>query len=56
MLKQKKWYDASSKSLASLKIGDLVRLQHPVDKTWETTGTIIKIGRFRNYLVRLPNG
>ena len=56
LLKQKSWYNITSKSLPYLNVAEEVRLQHPVDKTWYTTATIVEVGRFRNYLVKLPSG
>ena len=39
-----------------LQIGSEVRIQHPLDKTWETTATIVRVGKFRDYLLKLPSG
>ena len=54
--KHNEWYNASSRPLPHLNIGTKVRMQHPVDKTWETSATIVKVGSFRNYLLKLPSG
>ena len=50
------YYNASARPLKPLHIGQEVRLQHPLEKHWEIIGCIIEIGKFRDYLVKLPCG
>ena len=49
-------YDATAKPLQPLKIGQNVWIQNALTKKWNTCGTIIGKGNFRDYLVKLPSG
>ena len=31
-------------------------IQHPIEKLWDIVGTVVEIGRYRDYLVKLPCG
>lgn len=55
-MKTSQRYDASAKSLLPLKIGDLVRIQDPFSKRWNQVGSLVGVGRHRDYLVKLPSG
>ena len=49
-------YDRSAKPLPGLRIGAHVSIQDHNTKLWDRRGTIIGIGRSRDYLVKLPSG
>jgi hypothetical protein len=49
-------YDASSKTLPPLQIGDHVRIQNMVSRRWDRTGVIVHVGRSRDYEIKLPSG
>ncbi|KAK4313075.1 hypothetical protein Pmani_015544 [Petrolisthes manimaculis] len=49
-------YDAHARPLPPLDLGTTVRVQHPVTKRWDTVGTVMGIGRSRDYHVRTPSG
>ncbi|XP_076036799.1 uncharacterized protein LOC143022463 [Oratosquilla oratoria] len=49
-------YDAHARPLPSLQRGDVVRIQDPTTKRWDKVGTIMDVGRSRDYLIRLPSG
>ena len=51
-----KRYDAHSKPLPPLKIGDNVRIQDPESKHWDKLGVITGIGKRRDYIVKTPSG
>ena len=55
-MKQNKWYNTNAKPMKPLRLGNEVRIQHPLDRTWETTATIVRTGNFRDYLLKLPCG
>ena len=46
----------NAKPMQPLEIGAEVRIQHPLDRSWETAATIVGIGKFRDYLLKLPCG
>lgn len=49
-------YNQHARSLPQLKIGDQVRVQDPVSLRWDKVGTVMGIGRSRDYHVKLPSG
>ena len=49
-------YDAHARALLPLRVGMNVRIQDPVTKLWDQVGTIIGIGRHRDYRVKRPSG
>ena len=50
------YYNLRSKSLPPLKIGTQVRLQDPVSKKWDRVGTIVGVGSWRDFHVKMPGG
>ena len=54
--KQDERYNSTAKSLKPISLGKTVRIQHPLDKTWECIATVVEIGKYRNYLLKLPCG
>ena len=49
-------YDGSAQPLPVLCIGLRVDLPDPRSKLWSTSGTIVALGRNRDYLVKVPSG
>ena len=49
-------YNRSAHPLPPLKPGTRVDLQHPSTKLWQQHGTIVSVGRHRDYHIRLPSG
>ena len=49
-------YDAHAKPLLPLALDTQVRLQDPTTKRWDMVGTIMSVGRSRDYLVRMLSG
>lgn len=49
-------YNSSAYTLPPLKIGCEVRLQDPTTRRWDRVGSVVGIGRHRDYLVKLPSG
>ena len=49
-------YNRSAHPLPPLKPGTHVDLQHPSTKLWQQHGTIVSVGRHRDYHIRLPSG
>ena len=49
-------YNAHAHPLPKLKINDQVRIQDPISLRWDKVGTIIGIGKSRDYHVRLASG
>ncbi len=54
--RSKKFYNATTHTLAALAVNDHVLIQDPVSLLWSTPGKVIKIGPNRDYLIRTPNG
>ena len=49
-------FNAASKDLPVLRVGDKVAIQDPNSKRWERCGTVVERGRHRDYLVKLASG
>ena len=49
-------YNSHARALPPLKPGTSVRIQYPISKLWETCGTIISVGKSRDYHVKLASG
>ncbi|QQP37033.1 Transposon Tf2-6 polyprotein, partial [Caligus rogercresseyi] len=55
--KAKAAYDVGSKELSELKVGDIVRVQHGLNKKWNLIAEILEIRpRGRSYLVKTESG
>ena len=54
--KNRQRYDIHAKQLQKLNIGAEVRIQHPTSKRWDATGTVIAVGRNRDYRIKSPSG
>ena len=52
----KNYYNQHSKTLSELCIKQRVRIQDEETKRWNKIGTIIQIGKHRQYLVEMENG
>ncbi|XP_045122909.1 uncharacterized protein LOC123511252 [Portunus trituberculatus] len=48
-------YNNRAHPLPPLKIGSLVRIQNATTKRWDTVGTVMGVGRSRDYQVRMPS-
>ena len=49
-------YNSHARALPPLKLGSSVRIQDPKSKLWDTCGTIISVGKSRDYHVKLASG
>ena len=49
------YYNRSAQQLPPICIGTSVRLQDRPTKRWNTDGTVVRIGRHRDYRVKLPS-
>ena len=49
-------YDKSARHLPRLPVGQHVIIQNPTSKKWDRAGTIVEIGKHRDYFIRLPSG
>ncbi|XP_045127763.1 uncharacterized protein LOC123514179 [Portunus trituberculatus] len=49
-------YDAHARPLPPLQQGDVVRIQDPTTQRWDKVGTIMGVGRSRDYLLKMPSG
>ena len=49
-------YNLTSKPLLHLHMGEEVRIQNPKSKIWDECGTVVGVGKNRDYLIKLPNG
>ncbi|XP_045119414.1 uncharacterized protein K02A2.6-like [Portunus trituberculatus] len=49
-------YDAHAQPLPPLQRGDVVRIQDPTTQRWHKVGTIMGVGRSRDYLLKMPSG
>lgn len=54
--KTKRRYDERAHPLKPFIVGEKVRVQDPVSKRWDKTGTIISTGPHRDYRIRFPSG
>ena len=54
--KSNRWYNQTAKPMDPIRSGTVVRVQDPIDHTWETMATVIKVGRYRDYLLKSPSG
>lgn len=54
--KSKIEYDFNARDLQKLTIGTIVRVQHWKTKRWDTLGTIVAVGKHRDYLVKRVDG
>lgn len=52
----KGYYDARSHPLRPLKTGQLVRIQDAGTKLWDRVGTVVGVGRNRDYRVKTGSG
>lgn len=52
----KGYYDAHAHPLRPLRAGQLVRVQDVVTKLWDRVGTIVGVGRNRDYRIKLTSG
>ena len=55
-VKADKRYNEHAKSLPPIALGSHVALQHHATKRWDTTGTVVGVGKRRDYLVKTPSG
>ena len=55
-IKAELYHDRKAKLLKPLSPGTNVRLQNPISKLWDRVGTVVGIGRTRDYFVKLPCG
>ena len=55
-VKADKRYNEHAKSLPPIAFGSHVALQHHATKRWDTTGTVVGVGKRRDYLVKTPSG
>ena len=46
-------YDRGAKALTPLREGQRVRIQDPTTREWSRSGTILEVGKYRQYKVRL---
>jgi len=51
-----KYYNHKTRKLLPLKIGDHIIVQNTIDKKWKTTGIIVAIGKYRDYMIKTPSG
>lgn len=49
-------YNKCAKDLIPLKIGEKVIIQNPITKYWDRTGTVVSVGKRRDYSIKLPCG
>lgn len=49
-------YDERARPLRPLEIGAEVRVQDPGTKRWDKLGTVMGVGKSRDYQIRLPSG
>lgn len=49
-------YDAHARPLPPLELDAVVRVQDPTTKRWDKVGTVMGIGKSRDYLVKMPSG
>ena len=56
LIKSNRWYNSTARDMKPIAIGTTVRIQHPIERTWETSATIVDVGKYRDYLVKLPCG
>ena len=49
-------YNQHACALSKLQLDQHVRVHDPVSLRWDKVGTIMGIGKYRNYLVKLPSG
>ena len=49
-------YNNKSKVLLPLAMKTNVRIQNPISKVWDRIGTIVGIGKRRDYFIKLPCG
>ena len=53
---QTEYFNRSKQPLEKLKIGVMVDVQDPRTKRWSQRGTIVAVGKHRDYYVKLPSG
>ena len=53
---QTEYFNRSKRPLEKLKIGTMVDVQDPRSKRWSQRGTIVAVGKHRDYYVKLPSG
>jgi len=49
-------YDSNSKTLPPLRVGDHVLVQNMQTKRWDNKGTVVFVGRSRDYQLKMSNG
>jgi len=53
--KAKDYYDKTARELKPFALGTKVRIQNPSSKLWDRTGTVVGVGRHRDYHVKVPS-
>jgi len=54
--KTKLYYDRTARSLKPIKVGSQVLIQDPASKRWTKSGTVMSVGKNRDYRVVTPSG
>ena len=54
--KGEEYYNRRFRPLPPLNIGNYVRCQDSATKLWDRVGTVVGVGRRRNYHIKLPSG
>ena len=49
-------HNVHARTLPLIPVGTRVRVQHPLTKLWDTTGTIISSNKKRDYRIMMPSG
>jgi len=49
-------FDSRTRPLSVLEVGDTVWIQNPVSKKWDRSGTVKKVGPYRDYDVQVDGG
>ena len=49
-------YDSHARPLQPLQRGDVVRVQDSTTQRWDKVGTVMGVGRSRDYLLKMPSG
>ncbi|XP_045135665.1 uncharacterized protein LOC123518729 [Portunus trituberculatus] len=50
------WYNAHARPLPPLELDAIVHVQDPTTKRWDKVGTVMGIGKSRDYLDKMPSG
>lgn len=54
--KTRVYHDESALPLKPIRIGESVRIQNPVSHLWDRVGTVVSVGRYRDYRIKLGGG